>query len=96
MLRILSGKTHEVITGVCLTELKKQQTFYVISKVKFAELQEDEIDYYVKNFNPLDKAGAYGIQEWIGYIGVEKLDGCFYNIMGLPVRTLYEYLKKWN
>jgi septum formation protein len=96
MLRILSGQTHEVITGVCLTGLKKQQSFYVSSKVTFAELQEDEIDYYVKNYKPYDKAGAYGIQEWIGYIGVEKLEGSFFNIMGLPVRVLYKYLKEWD
>jgi len=96
MLQILSGKTHEVITGVCLTGLKKQQTFYVSSQVKFAELQEDEIDYYVKKYKPYDKAGAYGVQEWIGYIGVEKLEGSFYNVMGLPVRTLYTYFKEWN
>jgi len=95
MLQILSGQTHEVITGVCLTGLKKQQSFYVSSSVKFAELQEDEIDYYVKKYKPFDKAGAYGVQEWIGYIGVEKLDGSFYNVMGLPVRVLYTHLKEW-
>ena len=96
MLQILSGQTHEVITGVCLTGLKKQKSFYVSSKVKFAELQEDEIDYYVEKYKPYDKAGAYGVQEWIGYIGVEKLEGSFYNIMGLPVRVLYTYLKEWD
>ena len=96
MLQILSGKTHEVITGVCLTGLKKQQTFSVTSQVKFAELQEEEIDYYVKKYKPFDKAGAYGVQEWIGYIGVEKLEGSFYNVMGLPVRVLYTYLKEWD
>ena len=96
MLRIFSGKTHEVITGVCLTGLNKQQTFHVISKVKFVELKEEEIDYYVKKYKPFDKAGAYGVQEWIGYIGVEKLDGCFYNVMGLPVSALYRYLTEWN
>jgi len=96
MLQILSGKTHEVITGVCLTGLKKQQAFHVSSQVKFAELQEDEIDYYVKKYKPYDKAGAYGVQEWIGYIGVEKIDGSFYNVMGLPVRVLYTYLKEWD
>ena len=96
MLRILSGKTHEVITGVCLTGLHKQQAFHVTSQVKFAELQEDEIDYYVKNYKPYDKAGAYGVQDWIGYIGVEKIDGSFYNVMGLPVRVLYTHLKEWD
>ena len=96
MLNALSGKTHEVITGVCLTGLNRQQTFSVLSKVEFTELQEEEIDYYVKKYKPFDKAGAYGVQEWIGYIGVEKLDGCFYNVMGLPVKVLYTYLKEWN
>ena len=96
MLQILSGQTHEVITGVCLTGLKKQQTFHVTSQVKFAELQNEEIDYYVKKYKPFDKAGAYGVQEWIGYIGVEKLDGSFYNVMGLPVRVLYTYLRDWD
>ena len=96
MLQILSGQMHEVITGVCLTGWNKQQSFYVISQVKFAELQEDEIDYYVKKYKPYDKAGAYGVQEWIGYIGVETLTGSFYNVMGLPVRVLYTYLKEWD
>ena len=96
MLQILSGKTHEVITGVCLTGLKKQQAFHVISQVKFAELQEEEIDYYVEKYKPFDKAGAYGVQEWIGYIGAEKIEGSFYNVMGLPVRVLYTYLKAWD
>jgi septum formation protein len=96
MLQVLSGQTHEVITGVCLTGLKKQQSFYVSSQVKFADLQEEEIGYYVKKYKPFDKAGAYGVQEWIGYIGVEKLEGSFYNVMGLPVRVLYTHLKEWN
>jgi len=96
MLQTLSGQTHEVITGVCLTGLKKQQTFHVTSQVKFAELRNDEIDYYVKKYKPFDKAGAYGVQEWIGYIGVEKLEGSFYNVMGLPVRVLYTYLRDWD
>jgi septum formation protein len=96
MLQILSGQTHEVITGVCLTGLKKQQSFHVSSLVTFAELQDDEIDYYIKKYKPYDKAGAYGVQEWIGYIGVEKLEGSFYNVMGLPIRVLYTYLKDWD
>jgi len=96
MLKILSGKTHEVITGICLTGFNKQKTFFVTSKVKFAELNEDEINYYVKKYKPYDKAGAYGVQEWIGYIGVEKLEGSFYNVMGLPVKALYTYLKEWD
>jgi septum formation protein len=96
MLRHLSGNVHEVITGVCLTTKEKQKTFYAVSQVKFAVLEEEEIDYYVKKYKPYDKAGAYGVQEWIGYIGVESLSGSFYNVMGLPVRLLYKYLKEWE
>ena len=96
MLRILSGNTHDVITGVCLTTKEKKQTFFAISSVKFAVLDEEEIEYYVTKYKPYDKAGAYGVQEWIGYIGVEKLDGSFYNVMGLPVRVLYTYLRDWD
>jgi len=96
MLQILSGKTHEVITGVCLTGMNKQKTFHISSRVKFSEIQDEEIDYYVKKYKPFDKAGAYGVQEWIGYIGVENLEGSFYNVMGLPVRVLYTYLKDWD
>ncbi|MDR0427888.1 MAG: Maf-like protein [Dysgonamonadaceae bacterium] len=95
MLRELSGKTHEVITGVALTTLEKQKMFYAVSNVKFAELTEEEIDYYIEKYKPFDKAGAYGVQEWIGYVGVENLQGSFYNVMGLPVRMLYMYLKEW-
>jgi septum formation protein len=96
MLQTLSGKTHEVITGVCITSLQKQQAFYATSKVKFAKLDSEEIDYYVEKYKPFDKAGAYGVQEWIGYIGVEELSGSFYNVMGLPVKMLYNYLKEWQ
>ncbi|GHV23728.1 Maf-like protein [Bacteroidia bacterium] len=96
MLRELSGKTHEVITGVCLTTKEKQESFFAVSKVKFAVLDENEIEYYISKYKPYDKAGAYGVQEWIGYIGVEKLEGSFYNVMGLPVRMLYMYLKNWK
>jgi septum formation protein len=96
MLRILSGKTHEVITGVCITSYRLQKTFYAVSQVKFASLDGDEIDYYVEKYKPYDKAGAYGVQEWIGYIGVESLTGSFYNVMGLPVRMLYGHLKEWG
>jgi septum formation protein len=95
MLRILSGQTHEVITGVCLTTKEKQKSFYAVSSVKFAVLSEAEIEYYVEKYKPLDKAGAYGVQEWIGYIGVESLTGSFYNVMGLPVRMLYQHLKEF-
>jgi len=95
MLRILSGQTHEVITGVCLTTREKQQSFYTVSFVKFADLEENEIEYYIRKYRPYDKAGAYGVQEWIGYVGVESINGSFYNVMGLPVRMLYKYLKEW-
>ena len=96
MLRALSGKTHEVITGVCLTNGGKQKSFHAVSRVRFAVLTEEEISYYVKKYKPFDKAGSYGVQEWIGYIGVEHLEGSFYNIMGLPVRMLYQHLKNGN
>lgn len=95
ILRDLSGQTHEVITGVCLSSKEKQTTFHAVSKVKFARLEEEEIDYYIRKYRPFDKAGAYGVQEWIGYIGVESLSGSFYNVMGLPVRMLYKELKEW-
>lgn len=95
MLQSLSDKTHEVITGVCLTSKEKQKAFYAVSSVKFAKLDDAEIDYYIEKYKPYDKAGAYGVQEWIGYIGVENLSGSFYNVMGLPVRMLYMYLKEW-
>ncbi len=96
MLKDLSGKTHEVITGVCLTSTEKQVAFYAVSKVKFAELNDKEINYYINKYKPYDKAGSYGVQEWIGYIGVESLEGSFYNVMGLPVRMLYKHLKEFG
>ena len=95
MLRELSGKTHQVITGVCLTTTKMQHSFSVTTDVTFKELTDDEIDYYVTNYHPLDKAGAYGIQEWIGFIGVERIEGSYFNVMGLPVQRLYTELKKF-
>ena len=95
MLRLLSGKLHEVITGVAVVTKKKRTTFAVTSKVSFANLSDNEIYYYVNNYKPYDKAGAYGIQEWIGFIGVNGLIGSYFNVMGLPVQKLYEELKKW-
>ena len=95
MLHILSGRTHEVITSVVMTTLEKQVKFAVHSKVDFAELEDAEIIHYVDTFQPYDKAGAYGIQEWIGYIGVKGINGSFYNVMGLPVQRLYRELKKF-
>ena len=94
MLRMLSGKTHDVITGVSITTKSLQHIFAVPSKVRFESLSDDEIDYYVTNYSPFDKAGAYGIQEWIGYIAVEGLEGSYFNVMGLPVQRLYSELKK--
>lgn len=93
ILRILSGKTHEVITGVCIITNEKQVSFSVSSFVTFATLTDDEIVYYIEKYRPFDKAGAYGIQEWIGYIGIESITGSFYNVMGLPVQRLYKELK---
>lgn len=95
MLQALSGKTHTVITGVTLTSLQKQISFAVSTEVTFAALRDDEIDYYVETYRPLDKAGAYGVQEWIGYIGVTGLKGSYYNVMGLPIQRLYIELKKF-
>ena len=88
----LSGSTHEVVTGVCLRSGNSKKLFSSHSRVFFRELTEQEIDYYVSNYRPLDKAGAYGIQEWIGYVGIEKIEGSFYNVMGLPVQMLYTEL----
>lgn len=93
MLARLSGKTHIVISGVCLTSNQKQCAFSSQTKVFFDELSKEEINHYVDTFQPIDKAGSYGIQEWIGYIGVSKIDGCFYNVMGLPLHDLYWKLK---
>lgn len=95
MLRALSGKTHDVITGVCVTTTERQETFAAVSKVTFASFSDDEINYYIEKYRPMDKAGSYGVQEWIGYIGVERIDGSFYNVMGLPVQRLYTLLKNW-
>ena len=92
MLSKLSGKTHKVVTGVTLTSTKKAVTFSTVTAVSFARLSEAEIDYYVEKYKPLDKAGAYGIQEWIGAVGVAGIDGSFYNVMGLPVHRLYNEL----
>lgn len=95
MLGELSGKTHQVITGVCLTTKDKQKCFSVVSDVRFTHLDASEIEYYVSNYKPLDKAGAYGIQEWIGYVGVEYIGGSYFNVMGLPIQKLYQELKRF-
>ncbi|WP_036889070.1 Maf-like protein [Segatella albensis] len=94
MLRKLSNKSHQVTTGVCITTLKEQVHFSVTTHVSFKELTDDEIDYYITTYKPFDKAGAYGIQEWIGYIGCTGLEGSYYNVMGLPVQRIYRELLK--
>ncbi len=92
-LQKLLGREHIVITGICLSSTDKCTCFYSETNVKFASLDEDEIYYYIDNYAPYDKAGAYGIQEWIGYIGVESINGSYFNVMGLPVQKLYKELK---
>lgn len=94
MLRDLSGKTHQVITGVTLATTVFRKSFASVSQVTFASLTEEEISYYVSHYHPMDKAGSYGVQEWIGFIGVERIEGSYFNVMGLPVQRLYKELKK--
>ncbi len=96
MLRKLSGKTHQVYTGYCLQTADKTVSGTVCSDVTFKELSDEEITYYVEKYKPLDKAGAYGIQEWIGYIGITGIRGSYYNVMGLPVQRIYEEIKKFG
>lgn len=93
MLRLISGKKHSVITGVTIRTAERIKTFSVTSKVSFDVLDEDEIEYYVCEYKPFDKAGSYGIQEWIGYIGVNNVEGSYFNVMGLPTHKLYQMLK---
>ena len=92
MLRLISGRWHEVITGVTLTTTDRNRSFAVTTRVRFSQLGEQEIEYYIDRFSPMDKAGAYGIQEWIGYIGVEGIEGSYFNVVGLPVQRLYREL----
>ena len=94
MLKLLSGRTHQVTTGVCLLTAEKERCFDVTTDVTFKALTDEEIHYYVDRYRPFDKAGAYGIQEWIGYIGVTGLNGSYYNVMGLPVQRIYQELTK--
>ena len=94
MLKMLSGATHKVVTGVTLRTAKQTISFSAESSVTFRTLEAEEIAYYIEKYRPLDKAGAYGIQEWIGYIGIEGIEGSFYNVMGLPVQRLYQALKE--
>lgn len=94
MLRMLSGRTHQVITGVCLTTVDFQKSFASVTEVTFDTLSDEEIGYYVEIYRPMDKAGSYGVQEWIGFVGVTGLKGSYYNVMGLPVQRLYKELKE--
>ncbi len=93
MLNLLSGRTHEVITGVTVKTREEEKSFSVVTEVQFKSLTPQEIDFYIRRFKPFDKAGAYGIQEWIGYIGVISIRGSYFNVMGLPVQRIYEELR---
>jgi septum formation protein len=95
MLRQLSGRRHSVVTGVCIMSAKKSESFFVKTDVSFKTLRPNEISYYIETYKPLDKAGAYGIQEWIGIIGVDYLMGSYYNVVGLPTKELYENLLRF-
>ena len=94
MLRLLSNKNHTVATGVCLKTLEKDISFTDITEVCFKKLSDEEINYYVSQFKPFDKAGSYGIQEWIGYIGITSIKGSYFNVMGLPIHRVYEKIKE--
>lgn len=96
MLHLLSDKRHQVVTGVTLRTTEKEKTFSAVTDVDFAPLTDEQIDYYVDRYKPLDKAGAYGIQEWIGYVGVRGIRGSYFNVMGLPVQRLSEELKDFK
>ncbi len=96
MLRLISGRTHQVVTGVCLSTVSRQRAFSVATDVTFKTLTDAEIDYYIANYRPMDKAGAYGIQEWIGFIGVTELRGSYFNVMGLPVQRIYTELQQFS
>lgn len=95
ILKKLSGQKHEVITGVCLKSDKKEISFFSCTQVYFKALNQDEIDHYIRQYKPFDKAGAYGIQEWIGYTGIFRIEGSYYNVMGLPTARLYEQLMEF-
>lgn len=92
MIRLLSGSTHEVFTAITIKTSEESISDFDRTEVTFRELTDDEIDYYVEKYKPLDKAGAYGIQEWIGYVGIDKIAGCYFNVMGLPLRKVYRML----
>lgn len=92
MIKELCGKTHEVISSVCFTTAEKSKTVHAVTRVTFSDLEDDEIQFYIDNFRPFDKAGAYGIQEWIGLIGVEHIEGSYFNVVGLPTHLVYQSL----
>ncbi len=94
MIQELSGSTHEVLSGVCISYKGKKHTFHSVTKVHFKTLSDSEIEYYVSNYKPFDKAGSYGIQEWIGYAGISGIEGDYFNVMGLPVNMVYDKLKE--
>jgi len=96
MLQMISGITHKVVTGVCITTQSEQRSFKAITDVTFKPLSNEEISYYITHYKPFDKAGAYGIQEWIGMVGVTSINGSFFNVMGLPVQRIYEELRAMN
>ncbi|HCE59197.1 MAG TPA: septum formation protein Maf [Prolixibacteraceae bacterium] len=95
ILQKLSDNEHQVISGVCLTSAQKQKTFFSVSNVRFKKLSDSEINHYIDEYKPYDKAGAYGIQEWIGYIGITHIEGSFFNVMGLPVQQLYTEIQQF-
>lgn len=94
MVKNLSGQTHYVYTGVCIRTAEKNIVFHDETAVEFRDLTDEMVEYYVKNYNSLDKAGGYGAQDWIGYVGIERLNGCYYNVMGLPVRKVWKHLSE--
>ena len=96
MIRSLSGRVHEVITAVCIFSKEKCEEFYASTEVHFSEIADEEIEYYINKYKPFDKAGSYGVQEWIGYIGIEKIVGSYFNVLGLPVKRLYDELKTFT
>ena len=95
MLQTLSGRSHKVITGVCIASTQKSESFSVVTYVTFKELTSDEIDFYIQEFKPFDKAGSYGIQEWIGHAAIVRIEGSYNNVVGLPTHEVYEVLQKF-
>jgi septum formation protein len=95
MLTELSGHTHQVFTGVCIRSNQARRSFFVVTDVTFSKIDREEIEHYVDHFRPYDKAGAYGIQEWIGYVAVDRIDGSYFNVMGLPVQKVYSEIKRF-